>query len=211
VFPNLGEDLRRYGATTRARVRGIVQSPGAWATIGYRFARWVHTTPLPGPARLLAKATATVVQNLVVIATNVQIPAAADIGPGLFLPHTGYVVLSYDVKVGRHCTLTQGVTLGHRSGGGLDRTLAPRVGDRVYIGPGAILVGDVEVGDDAIIGPGAVVTKSVPPRAVVVGNPARVISHKGSFDLISYPGMESDSQRQTAFRRAPDVRNGDPV
>ncbi len=56
-------------------------------------------------------------------------------------------------------------------------------------------LGDVEVGDDALIGAGAVVVRSVPARAVVVGNPARIISYKGSFDLIRYPGMESDPAR----------------
>lgn len=73
--------------------------------------------------------------------------------------------------------------------------MAPTVGDRVYIGPNAIVVGKITVGDDAMICAGSVVTKSVPPRAVVLGNPARVVSYSGSFDYIAYDGMENDPER----------------
>jgi serine O-acetyltransferase len=80
------------------------------------------------------------------------------------------------------------------------------VGDRVYIGPGAAVIGDVTVGNDALIGVGAVVTKSLPERAVAVGNPARVISHDGSFRIISYPGMDDDQGRRASAAMAADER-----
>jgi serine O-acetyltransferase len=202
MLKNLREDLRRYGATPRLRLASIVQSPGAWATVAYRFAHWVYTANLPAPLRLLGKLLAVVVQDLAVMATSIQIPARATIGPGLLIAHTGYVVLSFEARLGRHCTLTQGVTIGHGGGGTRGMLVSPRIGNRVYIGPGAIVIGDVEVGDDALIGAGAVVTRSVPPRAVVVGNPGRVISYKGSFDLIAYPGMESDAERLASLEAA---------
>jgi serine O-acetyltransferase len=103
------------------------------------------------------------------------------------------------VVIGRHCTLTQGVTIGHAGGGSHTTDKNPVIGDRVYIGPGAIIIGPITIGNDALIGAGAVVTRSVPDRGVAVGNPARVISHKGSFDLISYPGMEQDEERIAAL------------
>jgi serine acetyltransferase len=78
--------------------------------------------------------------------------------------------------------------------------VCPSIGDRVFIGAGAIIIGAVDVGDDAVIGAGAVVTKSVPPRGVVVGNPARVIAMTGSFDLIHYRGMETDTKRAESHR-----------
>ena len=49
------------------------------------------------------------------------------------------------------------------------------IGDRVWIGGGAIINPGVTIGDEAVIASGAVVTKDVPPRTVVGGNPARVI------------------------------------
>lgn len=199
MFENLREDLRRFGTSPKQQLAGIVLSPGAWATVGYRATRWLHTARLPASLRLAGKVVEKLLPNAVVIATNIQIPPATSIGPGLFIAHTGYVVMSYETRVGAHCTITQGVTLGHGAGGGRDRGGSPNVGDRVYIGPGAIIIGDVHVGDDALIGPGAVVVRSVPARAVVVGNPARIISYKGSFDLIRYPGMENDPARRASL------------
>jgi serine O-acetyltransferase len=198
MFGDLAEDLRRYGRTRRQQLASVLQSPGAWATIGYRAARWAHRVDAPGPLRSVTKALSILLPNAVVVATNIQIPNAAEIGPGLFIAHTGYVVLSYETKIGRHCTLTQGVTIGHGGGAGRAR-MSPTIGDRVYIGPGAIIIGDVRVGNDALIGAGAVVVRDVPPRAVVVGNPARVVSHKGSFDMISYPDMEDDGERAASL------------
>jgi len=55
------------------------------------------------------------------------------------------------------------------------------------------------IGSDALIGAGVIVIRSVPPRGVAVGSPARIISTSGSFDLIEYPGMEFDPDRLTAL------------
>jgi serine O-acetyltransferase len=107
--------------------------------------------------------------------------------------------VSSGAVIGRFCTLTQGVTIGHRGGGGGQRRGVPRIGDRVYLGPGSAVIGPITVGDDALIGVGAVVTRSVPARGVVVGNPARLISTAGSFDLIEYPGMDHDPSRQASL------------
>jgi len=71
----------------------------------------------------------------------------------------------------------------------------PVLGDRVFVGPHAIILGKITIGDDALISPGAVVLRSVPPRAVVLGNPARVVSYDGSFEIIKYDGMEADVER----------------
>ena len=51
------------------------------------------------------------------------------------------------------------------------------IGDRVFVGAGAIVQMGVTIGDEAVIGAGAVVTKDVPPRAIVTGVPARVVGH----------------------------------
>ena len=56
--------------------------------------------------------------------------------------------------------------------------LQVKVGHDVWIGRSAIVLPGVEVGDGAVIGAGAVVTKSVPPYAIVAGNPARLIRYR---------------------------------
>jgi serine O-acetyltransferase len=143
--------------------------------------------PLSAAGRLAA--------GFVEAVTHIELPPQATIGSGLFLPHAGYVIVASNATIGRHCTLTQGVTIGHRAGGRGSSLDSPVIGNRVYVGPGAAILGPVNVGDDVLIGANAVVIDSVSSRAVVVGNPARVISGQGSFQLISYPSMGYDAER----------------
>ena len=199
MFEDLREDLRRYGPGSNQQVRALLLVPPLWAIIAYRYARWVKTLRLPPPVRKVLSISSTLLNLLVNVVTNIELPPEAVIGPGLFIAHTGYVVLGPRVVLGRHCTLTHGVTIGHAGGGDQSWLECPVIGDRVYIGPGAAVIGAVTVGDDALIGVNAVVTREVPRRGVAVGNPARVISLKGSFALISYPGMETDLGRRAAL------------
>jgi serine acetyltransferase len=167
-----------------------------WAVVCYRYRRWVATTRLPKLLRLPFMVVAVAAQLGIELTTSIQFSAGADIGPGLYLPHTGTIVVGTGSVLGADCTLCHGVTIGHRDGGRAgSRHGNPVFGDRVYIGPGSAIVGPITVGDDAVIGIGAVVVKSVPARAVVAGNPARVLSTGGSFELIRYPGMDRDPAR----------------
>jgi len=199
MFDNFREDLRRYGRTPREQARAMLLTPGVWATAAYRFARWAHTAKLPGLARRVLNVAATLASLAAEVLTNIEMPPGAEVGPGLFIPHTGYIVLASGVTLGRHCTLTQGVTVGHAGGGDKGAGAYPVIGDRVYVGPGAAVIGPVTIGHDALIGAGAIVTRPVPPRGVAVGNPARVISCKGSFGVVSYPGMDDDPERLAAL------------
>ncbi|MCJ7978025.1 hypothetical protein KXU33_20270, partial [Aeromonas veronii] len=58
----------------------------------------------------------------------------------------------------------------------------PVIGNGVIFGAGVIVIGDIKIGDDVILGAGAVVTRSVPARAVVAGNPARIIREDHEAD-----------------------------
>jgi len=61
----------------------------------------------------------------------------------------------------------------------------PEIGDNVYIGPGAKIIGNIKIGNNAAIGANCVVTKDVPENGVVVGVPGRVISFEGSAGYIN--------------------------
>lgn len=205
---NLSEDLKRYGGPWQ-RVKALLLAPRVWALVAYRFARWVHIGGPPwilrAPLQILIALSAVFID----LATGIELPPQVAIGPGLFIPHTGYLVVGSTSSIGSHCTLTQGVTIGHASGGQVKSFAGPVIGDRVYIGPGAAVLGPIEIGNDVLIGANAVVTRSVPARAVVVGNPARVISMKGSFDLVSYDRMECDPERTASLARISSAKAAD--
>jgi serine O-acetyltransferase len=97
------------------------------------------------------------------------------------------------VRIGKNCNLSHSVTIGYKQRG--SRQGAPVIGDRVYIGPNSVLVGDIHIGNDVAIGAGSIVVKSVPDRAVVAGNPAQILSYAGSFEMVTYDHMERDPAR----------------
>jgi serine O-acetyltransferase len=127
------------------------------------------------------------------ILTGISLPPDCRIGEGLYIGHFGTIIISSMAVIGKNCNLSQGVTLGVSGRG--ERRGAPTVGNRVYIAANAVVAGKISIGDDAVIGACAVVTTSVPPRAVVAGNPAQIKSHRGSFGHIYYDGMEKDPER----------------
>jgi len=115
---------------------------------------------------------------------GLDISPAAAIGPGLYIGHFGGVVVSPYAVLGANCNIAQGVTIGAISRG--PKTGAPLIGDRVWIGAHAIVVGKISVGNDALIGPGAYVNFDVPPNSVVLGNPGKVVSQAGSAGYVNH-------------------------
>lgn len=105
-------------------------------------------------------------------ACGVDILPRADVGGGCIIAHGIGLVVGGRTVIGEDCTLLHGVTLGEARFDELD---CPRLGDRVTVGAGAIVLGGITVGDDALIGAGSVVISDVPPGAVVAGVPARVL------------------------------------
>jgi serine O-acetyltransferase len=100
--------------------------------------------------------------------TGTDIATKASIGPGLRLPHPVGVVIGADSRLGRRCTIMQGVTIGAAQG------KSPKLGDHVFVGPGAKVIGGVEIGAYASIGANSVVIKDVPAHRFAVGIPAEV-------------------------------------
>jgi serine O-acetyltransferase len=109
------------------------------------------------------------------VITGADIAWSARIGRGLVLWHPTGVVIGSGVVVGRDARVQQGITLGAaRSRTGTDGD--PVVGDDVYLGAGARVLGPVRIGDRARIGANAVVLADVPDGASAVGVPARIVT-----------------------------------
>src|SRR4030042_2421547 len=136
----------------------VLLYPGLHAVWGHRIAHWFwkHDHKLTG--RLFAQ----VVRGM----TGIEIHPGATIGQGLFIDHGMGVVIGETAEIGEDVTLYHGVTLG---GTNLVKGKRhPTLGDRVVVGAGAKILGDITIGEDTRIGANAVVVKSVPENSVVV-------------------------------------------
>ncbi len=114
---------------------------------------------------------------------GIQIPVGVKIGKGFYIGHWGGIVINSQVVIGDNCNISQDVTIGQVNRG--NNKGAPIIGNRVYIAPGAKIIGNIKIGDNVAIGANAVVTNDIPDNAVVVGVPAKVISYKGSTGYIN--------------------------
>jgi serine O-acetyltransferase len=193
-------DFRRYRVTADAALRTIFLTQGFWATCVFRAARAaVRRSPLARPLAAIA-------QKLVEIVTGISIPAQCEVGDGLYIGHYGSIILAPEARIGHNCSLAQNVTIGIAGGG--DERGAPTIGNRVFIGAHSVIVGRITVGDDAVVCAGSVVNRSVPARAVVMGNPARVVSYDGSFDYVYYDGMDVDPARRASLEKVRSLNVG---
>lgn len=112
-----------------------------------------------------------------------DISPSTEIGPGFYIGHFGMLVISPLAVIGRNCNINQGVTVGATSRG--SKLGAPTLGDRVWVGANAVIVGKVTIGSDALIAPGAFVNVDVPEKAIFLGNPGKVVAMSGSEGYVN--------------------------
>lgn len=190
----LYRDYRRYRASDESFFRAVFCSSGLWATAFYRVSRAVVSPIRPEWLRRLARAAISVIQKFVEIATvGIFLPLECEIGEGFYIGHHGTTILPAHGSLGENCNLAHSVTIGLAGAG--EKRGAPRIGNRVFFGTQCVVAGKIDIGDDVMICAGSIVTRSIPPRAVVVGNPGRVVSFDGSFEHVVYDGMEHDPAR----------------
>ncbi|MCJ7934307.1 MAG: serine acetyltransferase [Chryseobacterium sp.] len=101
-----------------------------------------------------------------------QIYPETEIGTGLYLGHWGALVINPKAKIGKNCNIAQGVTIGQQNRGKNEGF--PVIGDEVWIGPNAVIVGGINIGNNVLIAPNAYVNFDVPADSVVVGNPGKI-------------------------------------
>lgn len=131
----------------------------------YRFAHRLHSTGWKKSARVVSKC--------IRLMFSAEIPASCVLGEGVVLKHGALNVVIHDSAViGDHTVIFHNVTIGGREGLG-----HPIIGRNVYIGCGAVILGDIVIGDNAKIGANAVVVKNVPEGKTVVGIPAKEIGN----------------------------------
>jgi serine O-acetyltransferase len=154
---------------------------------GFQYAFWMRTAAFLSSRRILRFGfghLARLVLRHYSLKYGISIPWRTKIGPGFYIGHFGQIVVHDRAVIGANCNISQGVTIGQANRG--PHKGYAFIGDNVYIGPGAKIVGSVRVGSNAAIGANCVVTKDVPDNAVVVGVPGRIISYEGSRDYVNW-------------------------
>jgi serine O-acetyltransferase len=152
----------------------LLFNKGFAALVCHRVARqrWYQRTPRGRRRTMMAL----YLQSEASMKFGVDIHPAATIGAGVVFDHGTGIVIGETAHIGDGCTLLQGVTLGGTGKESGDRH--PKVGDHVFIGAGANILGNIRIGNAAKIGAGSVVLKPVPDGATAVGSPARLILPK---------------------------------
>jgi len=143
---------------------------GFMANVVYRLGRWSRTIRSPWLA-LPVKLVYRILDFLIHVLFGISISSNSNIGPGFYIGHFGGIVIHGDM--GTECSIGQGVTIGSRGAGRSDGY--PVLGDRVFVGAGAMVSGSVRVGDDVIIGANTVVVTDVPAGCRVVSAASRIL------------------------------------
>lgn len=149
----------------------------------YRVSRWLYLKRIPFLPKFF--------QLLIFLMYNCRLPCSASIGKGSFLVVKGIGVSLHDrTSIGENCS----IGISCKTVGKSPYKAVPCIGDNVFIGPGAVLVGPIVVEDNVIIGANSVVTKSVPAGVIVAGIPAKII---GKVDDLDYQITDNASVNDT--------------
>ena len=175
MFANLRRDLERnlqdYSPRSLLHWLALVLTlNSAHAVILIRAQRWLAARRLP----------TFIVSKILFWFFKIEVARTAAIGPGLRLPHPMGIIIGPRTRIGSDCDLYADVrlVLGHGCKQG------PDIGDGVFLGDGAKVVGAVSIGAGTVVGVSSVVTKSLPAHVTAVGIPARVL-HTGRPQLVS--------------------------
>lgn len=155
--------VKQKDPAARSAIEVFINYSGLHAVWAHRFHHKLWHAGFRGLARTGSQVTR--------FFTGIEIHPAATIGKRLFIDHGMGVVIGETAVIGEDVTIYHGVTLG---GTGLQPGKRhPTIGDRVIIGAGAKVLGNITIGNDSAIGANAVVIKDAPAHSTLVGVPAR--------------------------------------
>ncbi len=155
-------NLERHEPSTGEKVAAFFRI-NTQLVMAYRLQRWARSVRFPGVG-LLLRIVAAVFYRVVGTLTGSYIAADADIGPGLVV-HTTFGLNVGGTKIGANCTVQSGVLIAAGSRG---------IGDNVYFGAGAKLIGDARIGNNVVVVANSLVLTDVPDNTTIVGVPARI-------------------------------------
>jgi serine O-acetyltransferase len=179
--------------------------PGFHAITIHRFLHLLYRLHIPFLPRLLSQVNR--------FLTGLEIHPGATIGPGFFVDHGMGVVIGETTEIGRNCVLFHNVTLGGT--GKHQGKRHPTLGDNVFVGTGAILLGPINVGENVKIGANSfIVMHDVPANSTVAGVPAKIVKRDGVKVEEDLPRTVVDRERSehteigSYTRKSRNGRNG---
>jgi serine O-acetyltransferase len=165
------EDIARYKSMGH-QGKQLWLSPAVWAIAIYRFGNWLYTSNPFILLRIPLKIVYFFAYMFSEVVMEMCLDPQATIGGGLYIAHIGGVHINPHAIVGSNCDIAHRVTIGASAMG---RKGAPVVGNNVYIGTGATLVGKIKIASGAKIAANTLVITNVPEGATVMGVPGRII------------------------------------
>ena len=165
LLDELVSDYRKHGNS--------LSSLTFWAMATYRFGNWA--SELPFALRFVGGKIYGAMSLVVETTSGIRLNRETVIGEGFHLVHAGNIRIHPKCVIGDRVGIMQDVTLGTTP----ERAGAPTIGDDVFIGAGAKILGPVNIGDRARIAANSLVISDVPPDTTAIGVPARVLHYTG--------------------------------
>src|SRR6516164_1875531 len=180
------QTIFREDPAAKSAIEIFLCYPGFHAILAHRLAHRLYRWHVP----LLPR----VISQISRFFTQIEIHPGATIGRRFFIDHGSGVVIGETTIIGDDVLIYQGVTLGGTGKGKGKRH--PTIGNRVVIGTGAKVLGNIVVGDHVKIDAGSVVVRSVPDHSTVVGVPGRVVRmHEEPYEELEH-GKLPDPEAQ---------------
>lgn len=164
LFKELYEDaknIKRKDPACRSVIEVILLYPGFYALLLHRLSHFLYKNKLFFLARLISQISRFI--------TGIEIHPGAQIGRKLYIDHGMGIVIGETATIGDNCTIFHGVTLGG-TGKNINKR-HPDIGNNVFIGSGAKVLGPIKIGNNVKIGANSVVLKDIPDNSTVVGVP----------------------------------------
>jgi serine O-acetyltransferase len=154
----------------------VYLEPGTMAVVVYRFGHWVRHVKIPVVKQLL-RLLYIAMKTVVVLCFGIYIPSAFKMGRG-FAIHNFSGIFIPPTTAGDNLLVFQNVTIGHLRGQG---GKPPKIGNNVFLGAGAKVMGDITIGDNVVVGANSLVMNDVPDGCTVIGVPARIVSRDNDW------------------------------
>jgi serine O-acetyltransferase len=165
------EDIARYKSMGHTG-RRLLLDPAVWALSIYRLGNWLYTEKPFILLRIPLKIVYFFAYMFSELVMEMCLDPQATIGGGLYMAHIGGIHINPQAVIGSNCDIAHRVTIGASAMG---RQGSPTIGNNVYIGTGAALVGKIKIGNGAKVAANTLVITNVPDGATVMGVPGRIV------------------------------------